>query len=213
MIRRFAILMLAGLAACDRGEDDAATGAPAPAPSAAPQVTKVDAGRMLQEKAAAGLRAILPDPDDARFADIRSGTAGAVCGKVDTEQPDGKRSGFRPFVVTPEGVGIISLTPTVMLNDPEDLFPDYYIRWCATPAELATLEVGTEINTAAPMTEVPADLPELGKLPEPGETPSAHPAEVAAAPPTPPAPAASSSDLESFSKAVIRGQPAKRESR
>lgn len=192
-------------AGCDRSEE-VPVEAPARSarPAAVPQVSAADAERLLQEKAAAGLRAILPDPNDARYAELRAGTAGAVCGRVDTEQPDGKRSGLRPFVVTPDGVAVISLTPALMLNDPEDLFPDYYIRWCASTAELATLEVTEAANAAAPVTDLPGELPELAAAPPV--------AEVAPPPPEPAPPAARaapSSSLESFSKAVIRGEQPK----
>ena len=190
------------LAACDRSDEPiSAPVAPTASPAAVPQANAADAARLLQEKAAAGLRAILPDPDDARYADLRAGTAGAVCGRVDTAQPDGERSGARPFVVTPDGVAVISLTPELMLNDPEDLFPDYYIRWCATTAELATLEVASDLNAAAPVTDLPADLPELAELPAPTAD--------APAPASGPAPAPPTSSLESFSKAVIRGEKPK----
>jgi hypothetical protein len=99
-----------------------------------------------------------------------------------------------------------------MLNDPEDIFPDYYIRWCATPAELATLEVSAELNTAVPVTELPPDLPELAGVPD---APPAAPQAIEAPPQAEPRPAApaTSTDLESFSKAVIRGQGAKEEPR
>jgi hypothetical protein len=187
--------------ACDRGEQAAAP-PPAPVrPATGPVVTQADAARLLQEKAAAGLRAILADPDDARYAELRPGTAGAVCGRIDTKQPDGKRTGFRPFVVTPEGVGVISLTPTVMLNDPEDIFPDYHIRWCATPEELVRLEVAPDLNAVASVTDVPADLPELAGLPVPAPTTPPAP-ETPAAPQSPPP--ATTDNLESFSKAVLR---------
>lgn len=205
IVKRLGVLTLALLAAaCDRNEEQPVDAGISPArPASAPQLTAADAERMLRDKAAAGLRAILPDPDDARYTDLRAGTAGAVCGRIDTEQPDGKRSGPRPFVVTPDGVAVISLTPTLMLNDPEDLFPDYYIRWCATPAELATLEVTSELNMAAPDIEMPPELAELADPPGPSEP--LAPRETTAAAPESPAPAPSS-NLESFSKAVIRGE-------
>jgi hypothetical protein len=198
------LLLLAG---CDRSDDAPGDGgAPLPTAAAGRPLTKEDAARMLQEKALIGLRAILPNPDDAMFAEVRPGTAGAVCGKIDTEQPDGKRSGFRPFVVTPEGVGVISLSPDIMLNDPEDIFPDYYIRWCATPAELATLKVAEEINLAAPVTEVPEDLAELAEAPPVVEVPVPTPPPAATAKaPAAPSPA-NAGELESFSKVVIRGE-------
>lgn len=199
------------LAACDRGGDEASVDeAPRPQPAAVAPVTKADAERMLRERAIAGLRAILPDPDEARFAELRAGAAGGVCGQIDTEQPDGKRSGFRPFVVTPEGVAIISLTSQLNLDDPEDLFPDYYIRWCASPAELSTLRITNTLDTTIPVTELPEDLAEAADLPPPVE-PGNIAAPVAAAPAAPTAPTPSG-DLESFSKAVLRG-PGKEESR
>lgn len=215
MVRLVSALLVALLTACDRSSDEAPP-APAPVPRQAgppQQLSAADAERMLQEKALAGLRAILPDPKDARFSELRAGTAGAVCGRIDTEQPDGKRSGFRPFVVTPEGVGVISLTNQLMLNDPEDLFPDYYIQWCATPAELATLKISGDVNLMATAPEIPSDLPGQAELPVPApETPAAAGPPPAPAPVPQPRPgAASSSELESFSKVVLRNQSSGKE--
>jgi hypothetical protein len=80
--------------------------------------------------------------------------------------PDGKPA-WRPFVVTPEGVAVVSTTPEVRITDPEDPFPDFYIRWCASPAELARLQpnmIGGEtlgLGADPPTPEIPDVPPDL----------------------------------------------------
>jgi len=118
----------------------------------------------LNGRAHAALTGFLADPASARYFDVRSGSAGSICGQVDSKQPEGGWAGFRPFVVTPEGVGIISDTPQIGFGTPGDLFPDFYIRYCATPEELARL--GPEIAKGE-SSETAAAAEEMLALPVP----------------------------------------------
>lgn len=159
----------------------------------------------LEARAKAALGAILTDPDK-RFGNLRAGASNAVCGDVEAKQLDGRR-GVRPFVITPEGVAVVSTTAQVQLTDPEDPFPDFYIRWCASPAELAQLQPnmigGETLGLGAPppdLPDVPADLPSDLPLPAPAEPEPVRPAASTAPPPRPPAPTAD----DSFFNAVAR---------
>ena len=142
------ILLLLMLSACD----SQAPKVNSAKEEAARQVAEIEASLAaaggqdpagLNGRAHAALTSFLTDPGSARYFDVRSGSGGSICGQVESKQPDGASTGFRPFVVTPEGVGIISDTPQIGFGSPGDLFPDFYIRFCATPEELARL--GPEI--------------------------------------------------------------------
>jgi hypothetical protein len=168
----------------------------------------------LQAKAAAAIGVIAQDP---RFSEIRGGPLNAVCGKVDSKLPNGKYAGPRPFVVTPEGVAVISATPAIMFDDPADPFPDLYIRWCATPEEMQTIGPAIARNAEMPPPP-PAPLPEtIDPVPQgkwgvvPGAAPAPAP-KAAEAPPAakekapPPAPVVNRQpgDEDSFMKSVIK---------
>lgn len=140
-----------------------------------------------QNAAAQGLvasaMAALVDPAKALYRNVRPGLSGSACGEVST--PSGKEAAsFRPFVVTPEGVAIISPTPSLGFRDPNDIFPDLYIRWCATPDELQKIEPELkrgplsedELNAVAGESATPP-LPEpsipIASTPPPGAAPPA----------------------------------------
>lgn len=208
-MRRLLILLLL-LAGCDsRSENEAELPpegqlpvAPAGADPAALSPEQQAAG--AQQKAEQALAVILVDPKSARYSDVRPGAAGSVCGRVDSKQADGKYAGARPFVVTPEGVAVISATPQVMFDDPEDMFPDFYIRWCASPEELRT--IGPRIDTSKlppppPAEDLAATLENALAPPPPPET--VPPVEPVRSPP-PPAPAQPAGEEDSFSRVVIR---------
>ncbi len=177
--------------------------------SSAPATAAAGDAAQLETRARGALAVIVPDPKTMRFAELKAGAAGAVCGRVESRQPDGK-PGVRPFVVTPEGVAVISTAAQVNLTDPEDPFPDFYIRWCATPAELARLQptmVGGEtlgLGAAPPVPDIPDVPPDLpgDVAPALPEAPVERPAPVAKAepPPKPPAPTAA----DSFFNVVAR---------
>jgi hypothetical protein len=206
-MRKLLILLLL-LAACDSDPapeiepvPDGALSAAAGAPSTA---SPAEQAAQNQQRASQALAVILADPESARYSDVRAGAAGSVCGLVDAKQAGGKYAGPRPFVVTPEGVAVISTTPQVMFDDPEDLFPDFYIRWCASPEELRG--IGPRIASGPiPDMNLADDLTSIvdGAVPPP--PPSAEPQPVEAAKATPP-PAQPPGEEDSFSRAVLRNR-------
>lgn len=165
---------------------------------------------LLQAKAARAIKGIITDPKSARYAKIRSGVGGAICGEVDSKQSNGKFGGFKPFVVTPDGVAVVSNAAGISFADPDDLFPDFYIRWCASPEELQTLGPDLQTASIAPgPADLPQDLPDVPELyPEGMEEPSPPPpARVAPARSGAPASSAAqtpAAEPGSFADAVIR---------
>jgi hypothetical protein len=212
MKRLLAILLLAGCGSKSGSEADKAAG---PDAQAAAMPTGASAGQtpqQLQARAAAALSAILNDPASARYATVRPGTAGSICGEVDSKQANGRHGGMRPFVVTPEGVAVVSTLPGIMFEDPEDVFPDYYIRWCASPEELATLPPRIALGTGAETPPPPIAVPtpeELAAMPLPSppantaQAPEPKREEVRTPAGTGGAPAA---EEDSFFKSVLRKQ-------
>jgi hypothetical protein len=204
-MRRLLILLL--LAGCD--SEPAPEAGPAPdgslpaAADASGAASPAQQAAQNQQRASQALAAILVDPESARYSEVRAGAAGSVCGLVDAKQADGKHGGPRPFVVTPEGVAVISTTPQVMFADPEDIFPDFYIRWCASPEELQG--IGPRIASGpAPDVNLAEDLTSIidAAVPPPAAEPPVT--ETAKAPPPPPAQAPGEED--SFSRAVLRNR-------
>lgn len=197
-MKRLLILLL--LAGCDAGaEHEAAAppsgGSPAGRESSS-EASPAQQAEQFRQRAERALAAILADPAGARYSDLRAGAAGALCGRVEDRPADGRSDGPRPFVVTPEGAAVLSATPEVMFADPEDLFPDFYIRWCASPDELR--RIGPRI-AAAPLSEaVPAEA--LTGVTEGVPLPPAEADVAKAAPPAAPRPV----EEDSFSRAVLR---------
>jgi hypothetical protein len=146
----------------------------------------------MEQKARAAVGAMTGDPA-AEYANIRAGSAGSICGDVKAKAPGGRSPGFVPFVVSPEGVALVSSTPAVMFTDPADMFPDFYIRYCAAPEELPALERrmkeqrgetgGGDVN----LFDIPAPAPDIPELPPPPPPPPAA-ATPPAEPPLPPPP-------------------------
>jgi hypothetical protein len=196
MKRLAVLLLLAGCGSQDKvGESGDGAEIVPPAPAAenlSAGSPAADAAR-LQARVESAMAVILPDPAKARYAEVRAGAAGSVCGTVDPGERTARAGGFRPFVVTPEGVAIVSPTPAISFGDPSDIFPDFYIRWCATPEELARLapELRGTIEAPPPADPGAVDdfLPDLLEPPppEPPRPPEGRPAEE-----------------DSFSKAVRR---------
>lgn len=193
-MRRLLILWL--LAGCDAaGEGDAPSPSAASSPGAqqrarAPMVSQdAQARRRVQQ----ALAPILADPEGARYSDLRAGAAGALCGRVEAGQGEGPR----PFVVTPEGVAVISATGDVKFDDPEDVFPDFHIRWCASPEELR--RIGPRLIAEGVREIVPAGEP-ANVIDDAMLTAGAPPEGPAIRPVTPPPPPAE----DSFSRAVMR---------
>lgn len=123
----------------------------------------------LRARAEEALGQILRDPSAARYADLRNGSGGAVCGMVELPQGPANLRGPRPFVVSPAGVAVLSASPRVNLNDPADPFADSYMRWCATPEELGALQQGMGNFTTPNMFTPVREIPEFNELPP--ETP------------------------------------------
>jgi len=191
------LLLLAGCDSDPAGDTAPASEAAVPAAAVPAALSPAQQAAQNQEKAAQALAAILADPKSARYSEVRAGAAGAVCGRIDAKQPDGGAAGPRPFVVTPEGVAVISPAPQVMFDDPDDMFPDFYIRWCASPEELK--RIGPRIAAAPPPEAPPAE--DLTAVLDTALPPPAAPQAAAdAARATPPPPR----EEDSFSSAVMR---------
>lgn len=203
-MRKLAALLL--LSACSQEPagtgDEAETGGEPPASaSAAASANLAGDAAGLEARVDRAMAAVLQDPGGARYRNVRAGLAGTVCGEVDPARKGGGHAGFRPFLVTPEGVARVAAGPRLTFDDATDPFPDFYIRWCATPEELRRLEPelraaiarsgGPELPAVA-FPEVPAaDLPPA----DAGEPPAPAPAgQTEGGPP----------DLGSFSSAVKR---------
>jgi hypothetical protein len=217
-MRKFLFLLL--LAGCDSQSRDGGGGGSGMSAEEAALMENLTAGvtsedaAQLQARAAAALSAALIDPGSARYANIRSGASGAICGEVDSKQANGKHGGMRPFLVTPQGVAVISTTAQVVFADPSDIFPDLYIEYCASPEELTRL--GPRLTEAArnpeaipiPAAEPPLDAAmDLPKFTPPAEAPPVGQRPAQAPAPAPVAPRATSPDDDSFSGAVLRPAP------
>ncbi|TFI57997.1 hypothetical protein E2493_12435 [Sphingomonas parva] len=189
------------LAACgDRTPDSAGEGAAAAQPPGAdlPGAAGDDAAR-IQALVDRGM-AKEPGARAARYRNLRAGVGGAACGEVALGGAP-----FRPFVVTPEAIAVIAAEPAIAFEDPSDFAADAWIRWCATPEELAALgpqlkrraaaQVGAETNlTATAADELPPLVP---------EGPPAPPAEEAAPKPAAKAPPP---QIDSFFNSVQRSE-------
>ncbi len=200
-MRRFAAILL--LSACSQQPaepgDEADSAAPPEAAASAENPAGDAAG--LQDRVDRAMAAVLQDPAGARYRDVRPGLAGTVCGEVDPKRRGGGHTGFRPFLLTPEGVARVAASPRLTFDDPTDPFPDLYIRWCASAEELRRLEPElrraiARAGEAAPPVEALPDASELDNLPAPaGTEPAAAPADE---------PEARPADVDSFLKSVKR---------
>jgi hypothetical protein len=217
-MKRLLILLLL-LASCDSQRDEASGGrgaATAPAGLEDPLIKAADPAA-LQRRAETAMTAAVLDPASARYANIREGSGGSICGDVNAKGEDGRLQGFRPFVVSPEGVAVVSSAATIMFDNPADLYPDFYLRYCAPLEELPTLH--QKIVARTPDLPAPPDA-SLGPAPPSDLPPLDDP--VGAAPPPPPVPApkpaprtpaptkdqakAPTGDEDSFFNAVIRNK-------
>ena len=136
--RRIGSLAAAALlaAGCDSGGGPAGSGpgdsgVSADGASADASLSPEEAAR-LRARAVAALTRVLPEAASAAYSNVRSGSAGAICGELDA----GDALGRRPFVVTPNGAAMIGLTSDLPLADPNDPFPDLYMQYCASIEEL-----------------------------------------------------------------------------
>jgi hypothetical protein len=158
----------------------------------------------LQSRASEALRPILADPPSARLSNLRNGHAGAVCGHVDSKV-DGRYAGARPFLVTPDGAALISPTPEIGFGDPSDVFPDFYIRWCASPEELERVQpqMTAPADTNAQMPEIPPPPAGAAQTPAPAP-PTPQPSPPARETPKARQPVQRQPGDDSFMNAVLR---------
>jgi hypothetical protein len=204
------LLPLLALAACEGKEEQPASSARQPVPADLDVAPTVASAAELETKARTAVSAAVLDPGSAVYQNLRPGSAGSVCGEVNSKSENGKPQGFRPFVVSPEGVAVVSSAAGIMWDEPADLYPDFYIRYCAPPQELPALARKMAERTAAAqppeepevMPKLPDDIP-LPPVPAPEPPPA-----VEAAPPAPrlkarPS-APTSGNEDSFFNAVMR---------
>ena len=193
-------LILLSLAACqkDAGEEAATQAADqqqALLPSDGLPNTAPDPAQ-LQALVTRAIAAVVPNPKTARYRNVRQGAGGSACGDI------AEGSGiFRPFVVTPEAMALVAATPTIAYDDPDDIFADAWIRWCATPEELRrigpALKQVAESNVVETVPDPHIPLPGETDLPPPTPADRPPPPPVAAKAGPPPA-------IDSFFNSVQR---------
>ena len=202
------LLILLLLVACGSEETSGGAGPAAPATAGLDAEPAVQTAAQLEERARAAIAVEALDSASARFASLRAGSGGSICGDIDAKGPDGKHAGFRPFAISPEGVAVISSAARIMFENPADMFPDFYIRYCASPEELPMLQrqMAAQLGKAAPADPLPVPEP----VP-PGEPSAGDPVLTPPPPPPPTRPtaprqprAAPTGDEDSFFNAVIR---------
>ena len=158
----------------------------------------------LQAMIDRAMPAALPDAAKAQYRNLRAGVGGSVCGEVATPASNGKAGPFRHFVITPEAVAVVGTEPGVKINDPEDFLADAWIRWCASPEELKSVEAELggprtpAVDSSAGLQSADADEPMLAE-PQPLRTASAGP-------PSRSPPDAPPAQIDSFSQSVSRPQ-------
>lgn len=197
-------LALAGCGSDRSGAADNQAAAPSAEPAAGAQAPAQD----LAPRVLAAMAALLPDPGSALYPNLREGSAGSVCGAVALRQPNGTHAAPVPFVVTPEGVALISATPHLAWDAVEDPFPPAYARWCATPEELEAMRAQIAAAPPPPPAEDPppadVDMPEEPAPPPPPRAqPKASPPPPAQPPVTPWSGPSDPNDV-SFTNAVRR---------
>jgi hypothetical protein len=155
-----AALMLCGCDSSGRGSSSGggAGGDPsgAPLPDNLTEPLNPEEVARLRSRAETALAVLVPNAASARYAHLRNGAGGAICGEVEAA---GGGVLF-PFLVTPDGAAIVSRSPAIRLDDADDPFPDLYMQYCATVEELGRL--GAQMNALVPS---PAQAPEFDPLP------------------------------------------------
>jgi hypothetical protein len=218
-MKRLLILLL--LSGCDSKRDDHGGGAVPAASVAGLEDPMVNSGgadpAALQERAQTAVSAAILDPASARYANVREGSGGSICGDVNAKGENGRLQGFRPFVVAPEGIAVVSSAATIMFDNPADMFPDFYLRYCAPLEDLPMLQRKMAARTpdlptppdSSLGTEPPSDFPSLGPpLAPPPPPPPVPPSVPSARRPAPPGGEADAKagNEDSFFNAVIRPQ-------
>lgn len=154
-----------------------------------------DAAR-LQALIERAMPAALARPKDAQYRNVRAGTGGSACGEVAPKAG----APFVPFVVTPDALAVIGTKPAIAWEDPDDFLADAWIRWCASPEELARLgptlanaarsavPLGNSVTAATPPPIDPSIIAVDPVPPPPSDSPMPAPAPAPRpkAPPPPP---------------------------
>jgi len=208
MRRALPLLLLTFLAgACDRLTGGGGGNAADPGdPLANLQVTdrNADPARM-QALIDQAMPAALGGAKHPQYSNVRPGAGGAVCGEVSAAGEPA-----RPFIVTPDAIALVAAQPRLNYADPSDFTADAYVRWCATPEEMKTIQAeirraaADPANIAMPAANAAAAASAVAAEP-PAPPPEAAP--VSAARPAPPRPspsAAAAGDIDSFANAVRR---------
>ena len=199
--RRIGILAAAALlaAGCDSDGGPAGTepaeGAAGAESASTHASLSPEAAARLRARAMAALGTVLPAAATAAYANLRIGLEGTICGEVDA----GDALGRRPFVVTPGGAAMLSTTSELRLEDPNDPFPDLYMRYCASTDEL--LRLGERMEGLQPPATLP--VPALDEVPVPAD--DTYGADIVdAPPPAPNEPKQSRPADDSFFNSVLR---------
>jgi hypothetical protein len=205
-MRKIALILLPLVAACGSQNSpqeaaDEDTSASLEAEDLAPSAAGTDPAQ-LQSLIDRAMPAVLQNPGEAEYRNVRPGAGGSVCGEVAPKEPKGPV--FRPFVVTPEAIAVVGTSPRVAFENPEDFLADAWIRWCATPEELKQLSDNLPKLTRKVQQTSEADLPPLDIEDIPLPPPAAQPGTET--PPAPPAKAkpADPPRIDSFFNSVAR---------
>jgi len=150
--------------------------------------------------------AALKDPKAAQYRNLRAGAGGSACGEVAVKAG----AAFVPFVVNPDGIAVVGTRPQIAWEDPDDFLADAWIRWCATPEELAKLrprfEKAANVPIPDPGNAAAAILPPLDS-PIPAAAPPPPPAPEKPASPPKPAPPPPTPRIDSFFNSVQHKDP------
>jgi hypothetical protein len=175
---RKAVLILLALGGCGQKGPRDATEPADPANGAALNLAVAAAPTdpaQLQALIERGMASSLRDPKAAQYRNVRAGAGGAACGEV-AVRPGAP---FLPFVVTPDALAVLGTRPDIAWEDPDDFLADAWIRWCASPEELAKL--GPRLQNAARSAPPPPGNEVSAAIPSPID-----PSVVAVDPPPPP---------------------------
>lgn len=109
----------------------------------------------LESRVSKAMEKFLIDPFSAKYASLRKGRNGAICGEVNAKNRMGAYVGSRPFVLSGDGSSIhVSAYSDGVVSEWYSLFSEAYIAACATADEKTQFEVDTNVepytNTYSP---------------------------------------------------------------